>query len=141
MKSFSAVLQDNLTALKKALPSEDILVHEFTSDDFVACAVVYADGMVNKELIGTLVERPLSTLRFKGLDEKAAIRTLENELRFPECKQKPQFSEGVKEVLDGNILLLLDGVSLDDMSRELNIKIIVTDGSGESFFQAFTKGK
>ena len=37
--------------------------------------------------------------------------------------------------------VFLDGVSLDDMSRELNIKIIVTDGSGESFFQAFTKGK
>lgn len=36
--------------------------------------------------------------------------------------------------------VFLDGVTLDELSRDLNIKIIVTDGSGESFFQAFTKG-
>ena len=43
-------LQKNLQAFKTLLPSEDILTYEFKTQDNVSCALIYADGMVNKEL-------------------------------------------------------------------------------------------
>ncbi len=36
--------------------------------------------------------------------------------------------------------VFLDGVTLQDLKSELGVKIIVTDGSGESFFSALTNG-
>ena len=36
--------------------------------------------------------------------------------------------------------VFLDGVTLQDLKSELGVKIIVTDGSGESFFSALTDG-
>jgi len=68
--------------------------------------------MVNKELLGSLVARPLSAIELQPLSPKTAIRTLETTLRFPECKQKTTVEDGVKEVLDGNTLLLVDGINL-----------------------------
>ena len=48
--------------LKKAAPAEDVFHYVFKTQDGVLCAVVYADGMVNKQLIGDLIVRPLSKL-------------------------------------------------------------------------------
>ena len=48
---FERALQDNLQTIKKLLPSEDILTYEFETADKLACALVYADGIVNKELL------------------------------------------------------------------------------------------
>lgn len=36
--------------------------------------------------------------------------------------------------------VFLDGVALDDLVKKLKVKIIITDGSGESFYSAFTEG-
>ena len=111
-------LQKNKTLFKKLLPAEDILTYDFQTADGVACTLIYADGIVNKELLAQLVAKPLSSLY---LHEKAGGMYASNENpvkdavaqteRFPELKvlEKPQ--DMLLEVLDGNTLLLVDGLS------------------------------
>ena len=100
-------LQKNKTTIKKLLPAEDILTYDFTTADKVACTLIYADGTVNKELLGSLVVQPLSALRLSNQAEKQIAQTE----RFPELKkiQKPQ--DMLLEILDGNTLLLVDGLA------------------------------
>ena len=154
--------------MKKLLPSEDIFHYVFETADKVTCALVYADGLVNKQLLGDLIARPLSKLNLslqtesqpqsqasqpqntENADEENAApkagktqneggRALTNdnsasqseekspenksveELRlqvirraalFPELKEKRDFDETVKEILDGNIALLIDGIAV-----------------------------
>ncbi len=105
-------LQTNLQTLKKRLPSEDILTYAFETADGVACALVYADGIVNKELLGELVARPLSALSLKALPAKARQDAIAQTARFPELKTKETIEDAEKEILDGNTLLLVDGLSI-----------------------------
>lgn len=102
-------LQKNLQTFKKLLPSEDILTYEFATADGAACALVYADGMVNKELLGSLVARPLAAISIQKLAEKEAEKLVESTLRFPELKTQNKLEELAKEILDGNTVLLVDG--------------------------------
>ena len=67
---FATDLKTNLSSLKELLPSEDILTYSFQTLDGVACAILYADGMVNKQLLGELVAKPLSELNLIGTLEK-----------------------------------------------------------------------
>ena len=111
-------LQKNKALIKKLLPAEDILSYDFQTADGVACTLIYADGVVNKELLGQLVAKPLSSLYLR---EKAGGMSASNAKskqdavaqteRFPELKtvEKPQ--DMINEVLDGNTLLLVDGLS------------------------------
>lgn len=110
MNTLSKNLQRNLTELKKRLPSEDILSYAFETQDGVSCAVVYADGVVNKEVLGDLVARPLSRLFAKNDGGRYALNeeTLKKSLLFPELKKVENFEDAVKEILDGNSLLLVD---------------------------------
>ena len=99
--------------MKSCLPSEDILLFPFTTLDGVACAVFYADGMVNKELLGELVANPLSKLKLKnegGMYEMTFEQVRKNTL-FPESKEVKTFEEVIREVLDGNSALFIDGLS------------------------------
>lgn len=104
MNTFVTKLQTNLNAIKTILPSEDILTYAFESADGVSCAIVYADGVVNKQLLGDLVASPLAKLPLSNEKE------LEKSLLFPELKVKTELLESVQEILDGNSLLLVDGV-------------------------------
>ena len=90
--------------MKKVLPSEDILSYEFDTEDKTACAIVYADGMVNKQLLGDLIARPLSRLSLKNEGGRY-------ENTFEIIKKATLFPELSKEVLDGNALLMIDGHS------------------------------
>ncbi len=124
------------------MPAEDILTYTFSSKDKVACAIVYADGMVNKQLLGDLVARPLIHLTLsskkeggqgctqaplaqkegeqgrshakkgekKGGRGEINIELIKNNLLFPELKEMTLLSEISAEVLDGNALLLVDGL-------------------------------
>ena len=107
-------LQKNIQTVKKLLLSEDILTYAFQTQDKVDCALVYADGMVNKELLGALVARPLSALALEkeGSRYEQKENAVEKTTRFPELKRKEKISEMVKEVLDGNTLLLVDGFTV-----------------------------
>ena len=113
MNTLSENLQKNLTAMKKLLPSEDILSYAFTTEDNTACAILYADGIVNKQLLGDLVARPLSRLSLKneGGKYENTLEIIKKTALFPELKEKKKLEDLGKEVLDGNALLLIDGIS------------------------------
>ena len=68
-KTLQTDLKSNIQTVKQLLPSEDILSYEFTTADGVPCALLYADGMVNKELLGQLVAKPLAALRLNAENE------------------------------------------------------------------------
>ena len=108
--AFHTSLEKNKQQLKRLLPSEDILSYEFQTQDGVDCALFYADGVVNKQLLGELVARPLSALSIQKEKEKADF--IEKTTRFPELKRAEKFADGVKEILDGNTLLLVDGIEV-----------------------------
>ena len=101
-------LQNNQKTIKQLLPSEDILSYAFQSQDGTDCALFYADGVVNKELLGELVIKPLSALTLSSSQKETLV--LET-LRFPELKTVKTFQDAVKEILDGNTLLLVDGIA------------------------------
>lgn len=106
MNTFTSSLNENLQAIKKILPAEDILSYAFQTSDNVPCAIVYADGIVNKELLGRLVAQPLSFLELKKAKEKKTL--VQTTARFPELKNVETTGDAVKEILDGNSLLLVD---------------------------------
>ncbi len=111
-KSLSNHIQTNLQTLKKRLPSEDILTYSFETSDGVACALVYADGIVNKELLGEMLARPLARLSLLTIAEKERVSAIAQTARFPELKQKDTFADVEKEILDGNTLLLVDTLAV-----------------------------
>lgn len=99
-----ATLDKNVKAVKKILKSEDILVFEFASDSGKKFAVIYADGICNKELIGELVIKPLRPI--KKEDDIQKIRLL---LASPEFKFGRKLPDAIKEISDGNAVLFIDG--------------------------------
>lgn len=121
-KKLEKELAKNIKLVKSLLPSEDILSYEFTTADGTACALFYADGMVNKELLGRLVAMPLSALTLPKKDggrsapngktgDQVSVEDLIAETeRFPELKKLNSLSDMLGEVLDGNTLLLVDGL-------------------------------
>ncbi len=112
MKTPSKTLQTNLDEIKKQLPSEDILTYVFETEDKIACALIYADGMVNKQLLGDLIARPLSRLLTKKEGGRYALNEeiIQKNALFPELKTAENFTAAGKEILDGNSLLLVDGI-------------------------------
>jgi spore germination protein KA len=109
MEKLSSCLNDNQTAIKKLLPAEDVLTFAFESSDGVKCLLFYTDGMVNKQLLGELVAKPLQEIALpegEGLKDAVIFAC-----RFPEIKELTTFDECVKEILDGNTLLLVDGLA------------------------------
>ncbi len=121
VNTLSENLSKNLTEIKKRLPSEDILTYLFETADGTACAIVYADGVVNKQLLGDLVARPISKLSFKepsvnnkqneGGMSAMKLKIIKETTLFPELKELTSLLDIEKEVLDGNSLLLVDGIS------------------------------
>jgi spore germination protein KA len=114
VNTLSQKLTNNLTELKKLLPSEDILTYPFETEDKVSCAILYADGVVNKQLLGDLVARPLSRISIKKEVGRYASNEdfIQKSLLFPELKTAKTFKDATKEILDGNSLLLVDGIAL-----------------------------
>ena len=88
------------------------MTYFFTTENKVNCALVYADGMVNKQLLGELVARPLSATVLEKNGDSVMPNALQDavstNVRFPELKVKNTLNEAVKDVLDGNALLLVD---------------------------------
>lgn len=103
---FTGGVQKNAESIKRILPSEDVLVYAFTTNGGVACALIYADGMVNKQLLGDLAARPLSALN----DSALTAETVKKTVLFPEIKIALTPADAAREILDGNALLLCDGI-------------------------------
>ncbi len=120
VNSLSESIQKNLTEIKKRLPSEDILSYSFETADKTACTIVYADGIVNKEQLGDLIARPLSKLNLQEISSSNSkneggryalkLETVKKSILFPEIKEKTKMEDACKEVLDGNPLVLVDGL-------------------------------
>lgn len=107
-------LKENIGALKKTLAADDILVYEFSTEDGTDCAIVYADGVVDKIALGDLAARPLTRLVLPPKDEAGGEKrkqTIKKALLFPEIKEETSLQTLSGEILDGNSVLLADGVN------------------------------
>ncbi|MDE6585073.1 MAG: hypothetical protein K2K80_00125, partial [Clostridia bacterium] len=75
-------LEKNINAVKEKLTSEDILTFEFASVSGKKFAVVYADGLIDKQLLGELAIKPLRDVR-----EDATYEEIKEALASPEFKE------------------------------------------------------
>lgn len=99
-------LQSKVKSIKQKLPSEDILVFEFNSLQDKKFAVIFADGIVDKNMIGELIVKPLRAV--KEEDGAEEVKLL---LASPEVKEEEKEVEAVKAISDGNAALFVDGES------------------------------
>ncbi len=97
-------LEKNIKSVKDALTSEDILVFEFKSDSGKKFAAIFADGIVNKELIGELVVKPL-----RDAKEDDGFEDIKLLLASPELKDGNKIKDAIKEILNGNAVVFIDG--------------------------------
>lgn len=97
-------LEKNIKSVKDLLTSEDILVFEFASDNNKKFAAIYADGIIDKNMLGELAVKPLK--RAKKDDKFEDIKLL---LASPELKEGEKKKDAVKEILNGNAVLFIDG--------------------------------
>lgn len=97
-------LKKDVQELKKILPAEDILTFSFTAEKGLAFAVVYADPITDKELLGEEVVRSL--LSYDG-ERKA--KSVAKSLTSPEIKFESDVKKLSEEILTGNPVLLFEG--------------------------------
>lgn len=97
-------LEKNIKSVKDILTSQDILVFEFSAESGKKFAVIYADGIADKALIGELVIKPL-----KYAQENCDLTAVKQLLASPEVKDGKKIQDAVKEVSDGNAVLFVDG--------------------------------
>lgn len=97
-------LEKSIKSVKDILKSEDILVFEFTSESGKKFAAVFADGIVDKNQIGELVVKPL---RHAKIDDK--IEDIKLLLASPELKEGNKKKDAIKEILNGNAVIFIDG--------------------------------
>ena len=105
-EGFSRSLTRNIRSVKEILPAEDILVYTFCTQDGTECAAVYADGITDKELLGALAAKPLSSAPAPKSANEA-----EKLLLFPESRQASGMREAADEILSGNPALFVDGIA------------------------------
>ncbi len=105
MKNFSLNSDENISAVKAVLPEDDVLTFNFTTPSNARCAVIYADGICNKALLSEQVIRPLSLS-----EEKITEENLKASLYAPEVNDLENFNDGINKILDGDALLIIDGL-------------------------------
>ena len=103
MKNLTGALKADLEALKKLLPSQDILTFEFVSASGAPFAVVYADAVTDKELLGDQVIRPLEN--YSG---KLTLDEVKKHVLSPELRTQKEIEKLAEEILAGNPVLLWD---------------------------------
>ena len=109
-------LDKNVSEMKKRLPSEDIFFYSLRTANGTPCTIVYADGIVDKRVLGELASRPLT-----GYADSVTIENIKKTLPMPELKEVKDYSEVTEEVLAGNAVLLLDGL---DKALALGVKSV-----------------
>ena len=97
-------LKERIEGVKNILTAEDILVAEFDSLSGKKFACIYADGIVDKNMIGELVIKPLKTAG-KDITAEGAKRMLAS----PDVKDGKDLPDAVKNISDGNAVLYIDG--------------------------------
>ncbi len=104
MKYLTGHLKDDVAAVKDILPQDDVLVFSFETKGNTPCAVVYTDGLCNKELIGAQIVRPLTA--YAGKTDGRGVRQA---IAVPEVKESREIPDAVEHILDGDVLLFIDG--------------------------------
>ena len=104
MKNITGKLQQDLDALKKLLPAEDILTFPFTSEAGLQFTCIFTDPITDKELLGEQVVRPL--LHYEG---KATAEEIGKKVTSPELRSEKALEKLAQEILAGNPVLLWEG--------------------------------
>ena len=99
-----ATLEKNIKAVKDVLKSEDVLVFEFASEEGKKFAAIYVDGIIDKELLGELVIKPLSTCK-----KDAEYEQIKKMIASPEFKDGEKIKDAIKEISAGNVAVFIDG--------------------------------
>lgn len=97
-------LEKNIKSVKDVLTSQDILVFEFSSLKGKKFAVLYADGLADKNLIGELVIKAL-----RQVEAEAGLEEVKTHLACPEVKDGKRIKDAIAEISDGNAVLFVDG--------------------------------
>ena len=97
-------LEKNIKSVKDVLTSEDIIVFEFESFAGKKFALIYADGIADKQLIGELIVKPL-----KAAEKDIKLKDVSKTLASPEVKDCKEIKDAIKEISDGNVALFIDG--------------------------------
>ena len=97
-------LKDRIEEVKSYLTSEDILVFEFDSLDGKKFACIYADGIVDKALIGELVVKPLRSAK-----KEDDAQTIKKMLAAPELKDGEDLQNCIISISNGDAALFIDG--------------------------------
>lgn len=97
-------LSKNVGAVKSVLKSEDVLVFEFESESGKKFAAIYADGLIDKQLLGELVAKPL-----RAVGKDADFEEVRLALASPELKEGKKIPDAIKEISAGNVVLFVDG--------------------------------
>lgn len=97
-------IKERIEEVKGKLTSEDILVFEFDAQSGKKFACIYADGIVDKKMIGELVIKPLRATPMEATAEE--VRRL---LASPDVKDGKNTADAIKNVSDGNAVLYIDG--------------------------------
>lgn len=99
-------LESRVKEIKTKLSSEDILVFEFSSLAGKKFACIYADGIVDKTMIGELVVKPL-----RAAEKDLSAEQIGQLLASPETQDGTTVEECIKSISDGNAALFIDGES------------------------------
>lgn len=100
----SYTIQERVESVKKILTSQDILSFEFSSLAGRRFAVVYTDGLADKNLLGELVIKPL-----RAAEREASAEEVKMLLASPEVNEGKDLQDAVSKVLEGDVVLYIDG--------------------------------
>lgn len=97
-------LSERIEEVKKILTSQDVIVYEFESLAGKKFALIYADGIVDKMMMGELIAKPLRDA--KEDDDAESIKKL---LYAPEVKDCKNLKQAIEDISAGDTVLFIDG--------------------------------
>lgn len=100
----SYAIDQRINDIKSVLTSPDVLAFEFTALSGKKFAVIYLDGVADKNLLGELVVKPL-----RQVENKAGADEVKEMLASPEVKDCKDMQDAVSQILEGNAVLFIDG--------------------------------
>ncbi len=104
-KTLGKKLKENLQSILEILTAEDILTYQFYTKDNVLCTAIYIDQITDKELLGSLIAKPLSLI-----DAPTTLEDAMKELYFPENSCEEDVTTICNKILAGNVALLIDNL-------------------------------
>lgn len=101
----SNVLNDNVTAIKEKILSDDVTFLDVKIGTRDGC-LIFVNDLINKESVGRLILEPASLINGQ-IDEQ----TLFDTFLSPEKFKRQTITECIDDALLGNAVLIVDGVS------------------------------